>query len=74
MNEALSDKSSFSETDKKALEGSISAYASGSAGIAIFGNGGKIGGEIGGEIKGTASIGTGSTETQEYSRSLSKEG
>lgn len=70
MNEALSDKSSFSETDKKALEGSISAYASGSAGIAIFGNGGKIGGEI----KGTASIGTGSTETQEYSRSLSKEG
>ena len=41
MNEALSDKSSFSETDKKALEGSISAYASGSAGIAIFGNGGK---------------------------------
>ncbi len=70
MNEALSDKSSFSETDKKALEGSISAYASGSAGIEIFGNGGKIGGEI----KGTASIGTGSTETQEYSRSLSKEG
>lgn len=70
MNEVLSDKSSFSETDKKALEGSISAYASGSAGIEIFGNGGKIGGEI----KGTASIGTGLTETQEYSRSLSKEG
>ncbi|EHP0920933.1 conjugal transfer protein TraG N-terminal domain-containing protein [Campylobacter coli] len=70
MSEVLGDKSSFNEADKKALEGSVGAYASGSAGLEIFGSGGKIGGEI----KGTASIGTGSTETQEYSRSLSKEG
>ncbi|EAL6481168.1 conjugal transfer protein TraG [Campylobacter coli] len=70
MSEVLGDKSSFNEADKKALEGSVGAYASGSAGLEIFGNGGKIGGEI----KGIASIGTGSTETQEYSRSLSKEG
>lgn len=70
MSEVLGDKSSFSEADKKALEGSIGAYASGSAGLEIFGSGGKIGGEV----RGTASMGTGSTETQEYSRSLSKEG
>ncbi|EGX7700157.1 conjugal transfer protein TraG [Campylobacter coli] len=70
MSEVLGDKSSFNEADKKALEGSIGAYASGSAGLEIFGSGGKIGGEV----RGTASMGTGSTETQEYSRSLSKEG
>ncbi|EPD7141958.1 conjugal transfer protein TraG N-terminal domain-containing protein [Campylobacter jejuni] len=70
MSEVLGDKSSFSEADKKALEGSIGAYASGSAGLEIFGSGGKIGGEV----RGTASMGTSSNETQEYSRSLSKEG
>ncbi|MCE7259918.1 conjugal transfer protein TraG, partial [Campylobacter coli] len=70
MSEVLGDKSSFSEADKKALEGSVGAYASGSAGLEIFGSGGKIGGEV----RGTASMGTSSNETQEYSRSLSKEG
>ncbi|EPR3830863.1 conjugal transfer protein TraG N-terminal domain-containing protein, partial [Campylobacter jejuni] len=70
MSEVLGDKSSFSEADKKALEGSIGAYANASAGFKVFGSGG----EVGGTVRGTASIGTSSNETQEYSRSLSKEG